>query len=297
MGFKVKEQPRYPRRLWSLVGYPGSGKSTFAAQMKPGILAIDADHRFDEVIHLVKGKVYELDSPADNVIASRIAGQLRLNMPDPAIGTIVVDSLTAIIAPLIGRAILDNAAGVNKNKSAAFIDKAVAMRLLQDTVTMFGTDVLWLYHLQDGRDNQGQKVVTTTIPATELSRLGRSLNARLRIVTDGDRRGVKVEWCRRGQQGMTLWDDTGSWAGMPEKLEEAMYAQNGAITPKSSRFTGPDQAITWAVDEGFFSDPDSARASYERIKTESQPATAGEMWELWTTACYELKGAAEEAGF
>ncbi len=297
MGFKVKEPPRYPRRLWSLVGYPASGKSTFAAQMRPGILAIDADHRFDEVIRLVSGKVYELDNPADNVIVSRIAAQLRQNMPDAAIKTIVVDSLTAIIAPLIGRAILDNAAGVNKNKSAAFVDKAVAMRLLQDTVTMFGTDVLWLYHLQDGRNNNGKPVVTSTIPATELSRLGRSLNARLRIVLDGERRGVKVEWCRRGQEGMTLWDDSGMWAGMPEKLEEAMYAQNGAITPKSSRFAGPDQAIAWAVEEGFFGDVDSARAAYERVKAEAQPGTAGEMWELWTTACYELRGTAEEAGF
>lgn len=297
MGFKVREQPRYPRRLWSLVGYPGSGKSTFAARMKPGILAIDADHRFDEVMGLVSGTVLGFEEPASNVIPVQIAAELRWNMPDPRVATIVVDSLTAIIAPLISKAILDNAAGANTNKSAAFIDKAVSMRLLQDTVTMFGTDVLWLYHLQDGRDNKGKPAVTTTISATELSRLGRSLNARLRIVTNGDRRGIKVEWSRRGQEGMTLWDETGSWEGMPERLEAAMYAQNGEIAPKSSRFAGPDQAMDWAVEEGFFPDIESARKAYDGLKAEAQPATAGEMWELWTAACYERKSGAEAGEF
>ena len=47
----------------------------------------------------------------------------------------MVDSLTAIITPLITAAILNNDAGRNKNKVASFKPKALAMRLLQDAIT------------------------------------------------------------------------------------------------------------------------------------------------------------------
>lgn len=49
--FQRLTTPAYPRRQWSIVGHPGSGKSTFAARMRAPLLAIDADHRFDEVAH------------------------------------------------------------------------------------------------------------------------------------------------------------------------------------------------------------------------------------------------------
>lgn len=60
MTFKKMTPAQYPPRLWALVGRPESGKSTFAAQMRVPLLAIDADHRFAEVVHLVDGDVYEL---------------------------------------------------------------------------------------------------------------------------------------------------------------------------------------------------------------------------------------------
>ena len=40
---------KYPPRQWSLVGYPGSGKSSFATQMRGPKLVIDSDHRFTSV--------------------------------------------------------------------------------------------------------------------------------------------------------------------------------------------------------------------------------------------------------
>ena len=43
MAFKKMTKPEYPPRLWALVGYPGSGKSTFATQMRAPILVIDAE--------------------------------------------------------------------------------------------------------------------------------------------------------------------------------------------------------------------------------------------------------------
>lgn len=285
MGFKLKEQPNYPRRLWSLVGFPDDGKSTFATQMATPILPIDADHRFDQVMHLAAGDVYEFGRPSEQVLVHRIVSKLYREMPDEGdVGTIVVDSLTQIISPLVMKAVADNAAGRNKNKSAAFVEKAVAMKQLASAVTTWGTDVLWVYHLQDGRDSNANKVVTTTIPKLELARLTRSLNARLQVVRKGEKRGIFVEWSR-GRDGMTLWDDSGYWAGMPEKLEAAMYdGLSDGEYKKMISFTGPDDAISWAVGQGAFADTETAQSFYEQLKNEQKPTSSSEMWALWHTA-------------
>ena len=131
------------------------GKSTFAARLTRASLVIDADHRFDEVAKLAGGDVFQLsDRPADNVDAERIAAILARDMPGADVGTVIVDSLTGILAPLVTRAILDNDAGKNKNKMAGFKTKALALRLLQDSVTGWGSDVLWIWHLQEGRNGK-----------------------------------------------------------------------------------------------------------------------------------------------
>jgi hypothetical protein len=293
MSLRIKKKPQYPRRLWALAGFPDDGKSTFAARMGAPILAIDADHRFDQVMHLVAGDVYEFSDPADNVLVARITAALE-DVPYQGVATIVVDSLTQIMAPLVMRAVVDNAAGRNKNKAAAFIDKAVSLRWLQSAVSQWGTDVLWVYHLQDGRDNNGKPVVTTTIPKLELARLTRSLNARLRIVREGAKRGIYVEWARGGNAGMTLWDDTSSWELMPEKLEQAMYDGVQATDSLPSRFTGPDDAIAWAVRYGAYPDTAVAQAAYNAVKAEGQPAGAQEMWDLWIGTVVANDTAVEE---
>ena len=127
--------------------------------------------------------MYQLsDTPADNVNPDRIAAALRTNMPGADVRTVIVDSLTAIMAPVVTGAILDNDAGRQKNKMASFKAKALAMRLLQDSIGAWGTDVLWIYHLQLGRDAQANEVTTATVSRTELARLTRSINLQLRIV-------------------------------------------------------------------------------------------------------------------
>ena len=220
MPFQKLVSSAYPRRLWSLVGFPGAGKSTFAMQMRGPLLCIDADHRADEVARLAAAGVYQLsDNPVDNVAAEAIAACLRANMAGSDVKTILVDSLTAIMAPLVTAAILDNEAGRNKNRMTGFKDKALAMRLLQDSIGAWGTDVLYVYHLQSGRDANAQEVTTATVSRTELARLQRSLNVQLRVVEDKGKRGIHVDWARRGRADLTLWDDTGIWKGMPEKIE------------------------------------------------------------------------------
>ena len=284
MPLRTKKRPTYPRRLWSLVGFPGEGKSTFAARMAAPILVIDSDHRFDEVMHLVGGDVLEFEDARINGLVAPIVDELSRSMPEERVATIVVDSLTQIISPLVQRAVQANLDGENRNKMSSFVAKATGMKLLQDGVSRWGTDVLWIYHLQEGRDARAQSHTTTSIPATELARLQRNLNARLRIVRKGEQLGIHVEWCRTGRQGLTLWDESGSWEMMPEKLDEAMYAglDQEAQARKAGRFSGPAEAIAWGVEQGAFAGEKEASAAYDHVKGTHRPANAAEMWELWT---------------
>lgn len=283
-GFREIKESNYPRRQWSLCGYPDSGKSTFAARMADVMLVIDADQRFDMVSKLVSGIVYTSDDARENVLVGEIVRNLHEAMPAdmPDVQLIVVDSLTTIIAPLVAGAVLGNLRGDNKNRSAAFVEKAATMRVLQDAVTRWGTDTLWIYHLQDGRDEKGRPQVTTSIPSRELARLLRSLNVSLRIVLDkAGKRGIFVEWARAGRAGMTLWDDTGSWEGMPAKLEAAMYDGLRAEEVQPTSFANPRQAMAWAVQRGAYADEKAAQEGYEAVKAAGVPQNASEMWALW----------------
>lgn len=322
MSFKKMTKPEYPPRLWSLVGYPGSGKSTFATQMRGPILVVDADHRFAEVLALAPGDVYELSgTPADNVDPDRVAAILAEHMPNADVATIVIDSLTAIITPLVVQAMVDKDAGRSTNLAAGFRHKALAMRQLQDAVTRWGCDVLWIYHLMDARDEKAKEVVKATVSATERARLVRSINMQLELVQlpggpapqgsrgkgDGDRRGVKVVWARRGRSGLVLWDETGAWAGMPERIEQAVYggltvedqdqieqehALAGPGTP--AVFPNPETAIGWAFEQGAFEALPHARNAYEKLKRKKRPANAQEMATLWI-AEVQARLAAKEA--
>lgn len=303
MGFVKLKPQSYPRRMWALVGYPGSGKSTFAAQMRAPLLVVDADQRFGEVAGLAAGDVFTVGEGFDNTDPERIAGALRSNIEGSGVQTIVIDSLTAILAPIVSEAIMDNDAGRNKNRMAAWKPKALAVRLLQDSVTACGVDSLWIYHLQDGRDEKGTASTRATVSTTELARLQRSLNMRLEIVQDGQgRRGVIVAWARRGRSGMTLWDESGHWAGMPERIEAAVYAglsqaEQEAIeqaTPES--FHGPDDAIAWGFEQGCFRDAVHAGNAYQKCKREAQPKSAQEMWAAWVADVRRRQRENEAAG-
>lgn len=288
MPFKKMEKTGLPARQWTLVGEPNTGKSTFAAQMQAPMLVIDSDHRFEEVAGNVNGSVFELsDNPADNVDAEQINKLIKANMAGSGVKTIVIDSLTSIITPLVVEAIMDNDAGRNKNRVSAFKDKALAMRLLQDSITGTGVDTLWIYHTRSSMNGQAQQTESTSISVVELARLRRSLNMQLRIVTNGDVRGIKVDWARRGRSGVVLWDETGKWIGMAEKIEKAVYGGLSAddmeriANTEPTSFGSPEQAIAWGVEQGAFRDAVHAQNSYNKIKTEKKPTIAAAMWPLW----------------
>lgn len=292
--FRKMTKPQYPPRLWALVGFPGSGKSTFATQMRGPILAIDADQRFAEVLALAGERdVYELSEIAgDNTDPARIAALLGKGMPGAEVATIVIDSLTAIIAPLVTQAVRANDAREHKNKMTAFRDKALAMRTLQDAVSKWGTDALWIYHLQRGRNAQAEAQITATVSKTELARLTRSLNLQIEVIQDGDQRGVKVTWARRGRAFPAvpvLYDDTGCWRGMPERIEAAVYdglgieGQEEIASAAPEIFPSPAKAIAWGYEQGAFKALQHARNAYEKLKREKQPSTAADMRDLWVS--------------
>jgi hypothetical protein len=287
--FRKMTKDPYPPRLWAVVGYPGSGKSSFATQMRGPLLVVDADHRFQEVLDLAGDRaVYELsDRPADQVDPDRVAAILAEHMPESDVATIVVDSLTAIITPLVVQAMIDKDAGRAKNLAAAFRGKALAMRQLQDAVTRWGTDTLWLYHLQDARDAQGKELTRATVSKTELARLTRSINLQLELLQEDGRHGVKVVWARRGRSGVILWDESETWADMPERIEAAVY--DGLTEEDRERiaqetpdvFPNAATAIAWGFDQGAFEVLQHARNAYDKLKAEAQPEDAAEMAGLW----------------
>jgi hypothetical protein len=308
MSFKKMEKPEFPPRLWVLVGFPGSGKSTFATQMKSPLLPVDADHRFSEVVSLVQGDVYQLSpKPEDAVDPEAIYRILGENMPGSGVKTIVVDSLTTIITPMVVQAVLEADARRERNKDksqkdkenlmAPFKDKALAMRLLQDAITRWGTDVLWIYHLQEGRDHSAEEVTRPTLSKTERARLYRSLNLELHVVEDpngatgtssGRRRGIEVVWARQGRSGMKLWDDTGHWTGMPEKIEQAVYgglsqAEQARIAQSTPAiFATPEAAIDWGMkQEGAFNALRHAKHAYEKLQRENPQAGDEQLSLLW----------------
>jgi predicted kinase len=288
MAFKKMEKPPFPRRHWALSGYPGSGKSSFAAQLNGPKVVIDADHRFSEVLELNAGAVYELGETADdNLQPLRIATLLEHNMPGSDVKTIVVDSLTAIISPHVVQAMMERDEGRSNNLMAAFKKKALAMRMLQDTITRWGTDVLWIYHLQEARDAKANTVVRASVSQTELARLTRSINLQLQIVQEDNRRGIRVVWARRGRSGMTLWDEVGHWQGMPGRIEEAVYGgltleEQLQIEQRTPRvFPNSETAIAWGMEQGAFTSIEEARRTYEHLKRESQPGNAHEMGAIW----------------
>jgi hypothetical protein len=296
----------YPPRLWALQGYPGSGKSTFATQMRGPLLVIDADQRFREVLELAGERdVYQLsDVASDNTDPDRVTEILARDMPGSDIGTIVVDSLTTIISPIVTQTLVDKDHGRTDNLAAGWREKALAMRQLQDAVTRWGVDVLWIWHLSDYRDAKAKAGTRATLPRTERARLTRSLNVQLEIVQDGDRRGVKVLWARRGRSGGTLWDDSGRWAGIPEALEEEIYGglsesdQERIEAEPPDVFPDPASAIAWGLEQGAFKALQHSRNAYDKLKAEEEPKDAQEMRDLWLAdverRLAELE--AEEAG-
>lgn len=293
MAFQKMQKPTFPPRQWAVYGDAGAGKSHFASQMKTPALVIDADGRFAEQLDNAAGEIYQLsEHHTDNTDPDRIATLLRANLPGSGVRTIIVDSLTAILRPVINTALSDIDHERVKNKIGAFRGKAMTMSLLQDSITGSGCDVLWIWHTHESRDQNAKLIQRASIPQTELVRLRRSLNVILKLEINNGQRSVLVEWARNGKSGMRIVDESGGWRGMPELIEAAIYAEgvrSGEEVPTG--FSSPADAIAWGFEQGCFRDAIHAERSYEKCKREKKPQSAAQMWAAWIAKVQAYKAA------
>lgn len=224
------DRDAYPPRHWVIAGRPNAGKSTFLAAMRGALLVIDADRRAQEIARL-GAEVFVLGHDREAArdpaaIARRLAGEDL-----SGIGTVAVDSLTAIYDPIVSMAMADNRAGASRNKIAPFEEKARAVRLLQDALTATGRDCVFILHrVLRVKAANAEVYEDYSLSQTERTRLGRSTNAwiELGIEEKTGRRYARVTYCRSGRRGVTVYDEEGRWRGVPEKLEAAMYGERVA---------------------------------------------------------------------
>jgi hypothetical protein len=207
-------------------------------------------------------------------------------MPDAEVGTIVLDSMTAILSPIVTRILEELERGYHKNRSAAWKPKATAVRLIQDALNKWKTDFVIIYHEQERIDAKGRQEVAKTVSDLEEARLLRSLNARIRLGQDASGRYAEVIWSRTGRTGK-VYDGQGMWKGVPEKLDELIWGNlsqaEEALTNGAAplTFADPQAAWDWGVSQGCFKGIEHARNAYEKLKTEQSPQNAGQMRDLW----------------
>ena len=277
MAFK-KLQQKLPPRVWLLKGRSRSGKSVFSMNMRGPLLPIDADNKLFGSQQYAVGEVMEFsDNHTDAVNVARIEKILEDNMPGSGIKTIIVDSVTPILEPLILKAMETTAGGMGRWQV-----KSSAMKKLTYACTRWGGDVLFIYHIDDSMDAKANMTEKTSITPVELARLYKHFNMSLTVVEEGNRRGIRVDYAQHGKYGMTIWDDNGYWRGMPERIEEAVYAGGVLDQPeRPTSFGGPDLAIAWGMAQGCFRDEVHAKNAYDKLKAEKKPQTASEWWPLW----------------
>jgi len=125
----------------------------------------------------------------------KIAAKLDVDMPGSGVDTLIVDSLTGIIAPRVTKALMSKDPN-NRNESAKWADKANCMRLVLDSFNKWRTDVLYIWHLERSSFN-GEKTIRETLSKGERDKLYRGLNMMLEIVTKGTVRiAASVSWLR-----------------------------------------------------------------------------------------------------
>lgn len=223
MSFVKMDCNAYPPRHWVLRGYANSGKSTFLTAMHQPLLMIDADGRAAEIARLGAEVLLISEETRDHHTPAAILQIIRREDLS-RIGTVCVDSLTSIIQPSVALGLSNNRANLVKNKASSWIDKANDMRLIQSALKEAGKDFVVIWHYEDGRDKNGNPSRTQTLPRTEQKRITQSLNAVIDICRrPNGLRYAKVAWSRVGLNGIVIDDTEGYWAGVPERIERALY--------------------------------------------------------------------------
>lgn len=247
MALKKLTSATKPPRRWAIVAFPCVGKSTFATRMKGPLVVADIDGRFSEV-HTLAGEdnvsVIQLDGARDPSDANAWAEQIESDISGLAFGTMVADSITPVIEPLF----YDVAEEDNpKARNKLLLHKAATANRFFNALVRHGNDVLLVWHLKDTMVN-GQGSVRTTLSKTETERLKMHLNAILEIAVDETgKRGITIAWARNGRDNHTIWDDSGSWLNMPEKVEAHLYGSPAAVVTTAQSNAAPKATVVAPV--------------------------------------------------
>lgn len=223
MGLIAARSLPYPRH-WALIGRRSSGKSTFLTAMAQKILVIDLEGRAREIEGVNGAQVMTLDLP-DRHDAFQISREIGANAQEihqQDIRLIGVDSLTTILKRDNAAAMTTNQRGLLKNSAAAFVDKSLNLRLIQESAVSLGLDIALIWHLEEGRDSRGQTKVDQTVGPMERERLRRSLNAAIVLEHKNGRRTARISWSRsfgNTLQAVQVEDTLGFWKGVPEQLD------------------------------------------------------------------------------
>lgn len=219
-------KPAYPTRQWALIGRRGTGKTAFLGAMRQPVLLIDADRHAQDLANRGAKVCLLSEDPQDMSDPLRVHTILRSNGAGGC-RTVAFDSLTQITDSLVASAMEANRRGMNKNKVSAFTAKADALRLISSGMTSCGVDSVYIWHLEDARDKDGKPTVRPTLPPTERERLQKVLTAIILIDEDEKGHFAKILWSRPGVKGETFYDESGFWVGVPERIEQSLYAEIG----------------------------------------------------------------------
>jgi len=119
---------------------------------------------------------------------------------------------------------------------------------------------------------------TTSVTDLEIGRIYRNINIKCEIVADPKgKRGLRVLEARGGRVGMTIWDDSGNWENIRQRLEEEVWGgltkqeQYKLADERSIKLTSPQHAMSWAWEFSqnngdFFADAMHVKNAYEKLK-------------------------------
>ena len=217
---------RLPRK-WGIVGPKMVGKSTFLTAMARKILIVDTEGRGSEIngIHDCEVFLLGVDDHQDPFAVSQALRQDAAEIRTLGIDLIAIDSLTPVYRRFSAEAMVKNDRKLQKNRSAAFVDKAGAIRLFQDSAVSLGTDVAFIWHYEKVRDDQARLVRKQTISEMEREKLIRSLNAVIELRHESGTRVASVLWSRAHGKLATpieFVDREGFWKGIPEAIDRAL---------------------------------------------------------------------------
>ena len=177
--------------------------------------------------------------------------------------------------------------------------KSDAMKKIRHAVTKWGSETFWVYHKVEyfDKNQKGDYEIKekSYLSDIEFGRLGRDITISLEVIKDdNDRRGVYVKEARRGRTGITIWDDSGTWENIRERIINGVW---GGLTKQEqdvieetlpTSFDSSAEAIRWAVTKypQLWGDENHTKNSLNKLYKElvgllGDDFDKGVLWEKW----------------